>query len=163
LISSEIPLPGDYFGFVGLLAKQNISAVNAFSTALLFLLIMIASIVLAVTSFDLPLAAMVRLILLQNDRFAYSQAHLGRDLLLIVSRVLFVSFFATGFLATLQFSFLASTGAAALACLVLLAFQLLPDGAACESTTIYSKRCTFVLCMALLDPLHTEYIYIDVI
>lgn len=48
-----------------------------------------------------------------------------------MSHAVFVSFFGMTFLAILQFSFLESTGAAALACILLLAYLLILRGAAC--------------------------------
>jgi hypothetical protein len=74
---------------------------------------------------------MVRLIFLQSHRLSNFRAHLGNYLLIIVSRTLLVSFFAMAFLAILQFSSLASTGAAALARIVHLAYLLVLGGAAC--------------------------------
>ncbi|KAF1929355.1 uncharacterized protein M421DRAFT_4502 [Didymella exigua CBS 183.55] len=67
-INLGLPLPGDHFGFSGLLAKQNIPAVNAFLTALLFLFITVASILLAITTFSLVLLVMNRRKLARDDR-----------------------------------------------------------------------------------------------
>jgi hypothetical protein len=154
-INSGLPLPGDHFGFAALLAKQNMLAANAFSTALIFLLITFAITLLAVASLSLLLSAMVRLRLLQDHSLSYFRAHLGGYLLLIVSRAFFVSFFAVTFLAISQFSFLASTGAAALACILLIAYLLVPGGAACYALVCRYKHS---FRMSQPDRINIEYV-----
>lgn len=139
-IKPGISLPGEHFDFAGILAKQNIPAVSAFTTALLFILVTVASNLVAVVFLVLLLIATVCFELLKDDRSAYFRAHLGVYLLLIMSRALSVSFFAKTFPAILQFSFLASTGAAALACIVLVAFLLVLGGAACYAFVFRYKH-----------------------
>lgn len=64
LIKPGLALPGDHFGFAALLAKQNMLAANAFSTALILLLIMLVAMMLAVASLRFFLSPMVHLRLL---------------------------------------------------------------------------------------------------
>ncbi|KAF2629662.1 TRP-domain-containing protein [Macroventuria anomochaeta] len=130
-IKPGVPLPGDHFGFAGTLAKQSIPAVNAFTTGLIWFLILVASVIFAVVSFKLLLEGLCHLKLIRHNCCAYFRGHLGGYVLISALRTLLIGFFTITFLAISQFSFLVSAGPAVLACIVLLGFLLGLGGIAC--------------------------------
>lgn len=119
-VKPGIPLPGNYSGFAGTLAQDNIPASNAFMTGFLWFLVLIAVIAWSVVAFKFTLEALSRTKLIKRDRLAYFRAHYLGYTALAVLRTIFIGFFAIMFLTLFQFTYLASPAPVAVASIVFL-------------------------------------------
>jgi hypothetical protein len=115
-----LPLPGNYSGFAGTLAEQNIPASNAFMTGFLWFLVLVAIAAASVVAFKLLLECMSQAKMMKSDRLSYFRAHYLGYTALAILRTMFVGFFMLMFLTLFQFTYLASPGPVAVACVVFL-------------------------------------------
>lgn len=121
-VKPGLPLPGNFSGFPGTLAEENIPASNAFITGFLWFLIILVVIATAVIGLKWLLEGMVRIKLVKDDRLAYFRAHWMNYTGLVVLRTLLIGFFMMMFLTMFQFTYKGSAGIMTLAVIVFLIF-----------------------------------------
>lgn len=119
-VKPGLPLPGNYSGFAGALAWEQIPASNAFMTGFLWFLILICAIAASVVIFKFLLEGLIKTKLINNDRLVLFRSHYLGYTLMAVLRTLFIGFFAMIFLSMFQFTYLATPGPVAVACVVFL-------------------------------------------
>jgi hypothetical protein len=123
-VKPGLPLPGNYSGFAGTLAQENIPASNAFMTGFLWLLILIVCVAFSVVALKFALEGMSRFKWIKKDRLSFFRTHYLGYTALAVLRTLFIAFFMMIFLCLFQFTYLASPGPVAVACIVFLIFLI---------------------------------------
>lgn len=121
-VKPGLPLPGNFSGFAGTLAEEDIPASNAFMTAFLWLLIVVAIVVGCIIGLKWLLECLSRTKLVKTDRLAYFRAHWLGFTALAVLRVMLVSFFMMIFLALFQFTYRLSAGVTAISAIVFIVF-----------------------------------------
>ena len=121
-VKPGLPLPGNFSGFAGTLAEENIPASNAFITGFLWFLILLLIIAASVITFKWLLEGLGRFNLIKKERLGYFRAHWIRFTELAVLRTLLISFFMMIFLTMFQFTYKGSPGVTALAVIVFLIF-----------------------------------------
>ena len=119
-----LPLPGNYSGFAGTLAQENIPASNAFLTGLLWLLILIACVAAGMVAFKWIVEGLSRTGALKSQQLAFFRAHWLAFISAAVLRICFIAFFMMIFLTTFQFTLGGSSGVKAIAGVVLVIFLL---------------------------------------
>ncbi|KAF2465932.1 TRP-domain-containing protein [Lindgomyces ingoldianus] len=119
-VKPGLPLPGNYSGFAGTLAEENIPASNAFMTGFLWFLILMVIVAASVIALKFTLEALIKTKLVKNDRLAFFRTHYLGYTALAVLRTLFIGFFMLIFLCLFQFTYLGSTGPVAIASIVFL-------------------------------------------
>lgn len=119
-VKPGLPLPGSHSGFAGVLAHEHIPASNAFMTSFLWFLVLIVGVATSVFAIKLILEGLLLSKLLKHDCMSLFRRHYLGYTVVIVLRAFFVSFFTMVFLAMFQFSYLASPGPIAVACVVFL-------------------------------------------
>ena len=70
-----LPLPGNYSGFAGTLADENIPVSNAFMTGLLWFLILLVLVTAAVVAFKWTLEGFARVKLIKDERLKFFRDH----------------------------------------------------------------------------------------
>ncbi|KAK1820237.1 hypothetical protein LTR12_005388 [Friedmanniomyces endolithicus] len=129
-VGAGLPLPGNYSGFAGTLAQENIRASNAFMTGFLWFLILLVLLVAALMAFKWILEGFARLNLLKEDRFNYFRTHwLGYSAALAL-RICYLGFFMMMFLTIFQFTYQSSGGVKGVAAIVFIIFVIGVPGAA---------------------------------
>lgn len=121
-VKPGIPLPGNFSGFPGTLAEENIPASNAFITGFLWFLILLVLIASVVVALKWSLEALSQIHVVKKDRLSYFRAHWAQFTLLAVLRTLLIGFFMTILLTMFQFTYKGSAGVTALAVVVFLVF-----------------------------------------
>ncbi|KAH0268973.1 TRP-domain-containing protein, partial [Aureobasidium melanogenum] len=121
-VQAGLPLPGNYSGFAGTLAQENIRVSNAFMTGFLWLLILLVILVASVIAFKWVLEAFVATKLMKNERLGFFRKHWIRYTTLVALRTLFVAFFMMMFLTMFQFSYQSSGGVKAVAAIIFILF-----------------------------------------
>ncbi|KAF2722247.1 TRP-domain-containing protein, partial [Polychaeton citri CBS 116435] len=129
-VQQGLPLPGNYSGFPGTLAEENIRASNAFMTGFLWFLILLVILVAATIAFKWVVEGMAKVKLLRHDRLAYFRQHWIGYSALVALRTCFVAFFMLMFLTLFQFTYDASGGVVAVAAIVFIIFLVGISGAA---------------------------------
>ncbi|KAF2689490.1 TRP-domain-containing protein [Lentithecium fluviatile CBS 122367] len=119
-VKPGIPLPGNYSGFAGTLAQQNIPASNAFMTGFLWFLILVGIVAGSVLALKLLLEAMSKTRMMKSNRLTYFRAHYLGYTMLAVLRTMSIGYFMIMFLTLFQFTYLASPAPVAVACIVFL-------------------------------------------
>lgn len=119
-VKPGLPLPGNYSGFAGTLSEQSIPASNAFMTGFLWFLVLIVAVAFMVVAFKFTLEGLSKAKLIKNDRLAFFRTHYLGFTALAVLRTMFIGFFMMIFLTLFQFTYLASPGPVAVACIVFL-------------------------------------------
>lgn len=117
-VKPGLPLPGNFSGFPGTLAEEDIPASNAFITGFLWFLILLAVVASAVIAFKWLVEGLVRIKLIKEDRLAFFRAHWTNFTGLVVLRTMFIGFFMMMFLTMFQFTYNGSAGVMALAAIV---------------------------------------------
>ncbi|KAK4569511.1 hypothetical protein LTR86_003274 [Recurvomyces mirabilis] len=121
-VENGLPLPGNYSGFAGTLAEQNIRASNAFMTGFLWFLILLVLLVAALMAFKWILEGLAKVRWLKEGRFQYFRNHwLGYSAVLAL-RISYLAFFLMMFLTIFQFTYTSSGGVKAIAALVFIIF-----------------------------------------
>ncbi|KAG9831780.1 TRP-domain-containing protein, partial [Aureobasidium melanogenum] len=121
-VQAGLPLPGNYSGFAGTLAQENIRVSNAFMTGFLWLLILLVILVASVIAFKWVLEAFVAIKFLKNERLSFFRKHWIRYTALVALRTLFIAFFMMMFLTMFQFSYQSSGGVKAVAAIIFILF-----------------------------------------
>lgn len=121
-VKPGLPLPGNFSGFPGTLAEENIPASNAFITGFLWLLVLTVIVASAVVGLKWLLEGLVRIKLVKDDRLAYFRAHWTNFAGLAVLRTILIGFFMMMLLTMFQFTYKGSPGVIALAVIVFLLF-----------------------------------------
>ncbi|KAF2263468.1 TRP-domain-containing protein [Lojkania enalia] len=119
-VKPGLPLPGNYSGFAGTLAPENIPASNAFMTGFLWFLVLIAIVAFSVAAFKFILDGLSRSKVIKDDRLAFFRANYLGFTALAILRTLFIGFFSMVFLSLFQFAYLSSPGPVAIAAIVFL-------------------------------------------
>ena len=119
-----LPLPGNFSGFAGTLARERIPGSNAFMTG--FIWFLVATAILAVLIFTLKwgLEGLCRVRLIKNDRLTYFRSHWMRYTGLALLRTCFIAFFMMTTLTLYQFNSKGAAGVTALAAIVFAAFLI---------------------------------------
>lgn len=129
-VKPGLPLPGNFSGFPGTLAEQNIPASNAFVTGFLWFLILLVIVAASVASVKWLLEGLAQVNWIKKDRLTYFRAHWIQFTELAVLRTWLIGFFMVIFLTTFQFTYNGSGGVTALAAIVFLVFTVGLFGAA---------------------------------
>lgn len=125
-----LPLPGNYSGFAGTLAPENVPASNAFMTGLLWFLILVVIIAAAMVLLKFVIEALVSVRLIKTPGLNNYRSHWMRYVASAVLRTCFIGFFTMMFLTIFQFTLGGSTGVLAVAGVVFALFLLGMIGAA---------------------------------
>lgn len=123
-VGAGLPLPGNYSGFAGTLAEEDIRVSNAFMTGFLWFLILLVLVAAAVAAFKWALEAFVAIKLMKQDRLAFFRQHWMGYTALAALRTLFIGFFMMMLLTMFQFSYDSSGGVKAIAAIVFLIFMV---------------------------------------
>jgi hypothetical protein len=121
-VKPGLPLPGNFSGFAGTLAEENIPASNAFMTGFLWFLILAVLIAASVTGFKWLLEGLSKTKLVRDDQLAYFRKHWLSFTALAVLRTMLIAFFMMIFLTLFQFTYKGSGGVTAIAVIVFLIF-----------------------------------------
>jgi hypothetical protein len=119
-VKPGLPLPGNFSGFAGTLAQEQIPASNAFMTCLLWSLVLVACIIISIAAFKVLLEGLRITRLMRRDRLLFFRAHYVRYIAFAVLRAGFIGFFMMAFISMFQLSYLKSPGPVAVACAVIL-------------------------------------------
>ena len=125
-----LPLPGNFSGFAGTLAEENIPASNAFMTGFLWYLILLTIVVGSVISFKWMLEGLSKYKVIRQDRLVYFRKHWIGFTQIAALRTMLIGFFMMIYLCLFQFAYKGSGGAAAIAALVFTVFYVGMFGAA---------------------------------
>lgn len=125
-----LPLPGNFSGFAGTVAQENIPASNAFMTAFLWFLVLLLCIATGMFLAKWLIEGLYRLHLMKTPRLAYFRAHWLGFLLAALLRTICIAFFMFMFLTMFQFTLGGSAGVMAIAAIVLTLFLVGMAGAA---------------------------------
>jgi hypothetical protein len=129
-VEAGLPLPGNFSGFAGTLATEEIRASNAFMTGFLWFLIILVLVVAATMAFKWALEGLVRVKLLKQDRLAFFRQHWLGYSANVALRTCFIAWFMIMFLAIFQFTYDSSGGVKAVAAIVFLIFLVGMSGIA---------------------------------
>ena len=121
-VAAGLPLPGNFSGFAGTLAQEQIRASNAFMTGFLWFIILIVLVVAATMAFKWILEGLVRFKVLKQDRLAFFRQHWLGYSANVALRTCFIAWFMIMFLAIFQFTYGSSGGVKAVAAIVFLIF-----------------------------------------
>ncbi|KAI4092890.1 MAG: hypothetical protein LQ344_003255 [Seirophora lacunosa] len=125
-----LPLPGNFSGFAGTLAQEDIPASNAFMTGFLWFLILVVIVAACVAAFKWILEALVKYRKIEETRLVYFRQHWVGYTEAAVLRTTVIGFFAITYLTIFQFTYNGSGGVTAIAALVFLVLFLGMLGAA---------------------------------
>ncbi|CAK3898594.1 hypothetical protein DOTSEDRAFT_67549 [Lecanosticta acicola] len=121
-VGKGFPLPGNYSGFAGTLAEENILASNAFMTGFLWFLILLVLMVASVIAFKWILEGMVRYKWAKEDRLKFFRDHWVGYTGVVALRTCFIAWFMMLFLTMFQFTYNASGGVIGIAAIVFIIF-----------------------------------------
>nr|OQO24094.1 hypothetical protein B0A51_05937 [Rachicladosporium sp. CCFEE 5018] len=117
-VGAGIPLPGNYSGFAGTLAEEDIRSSNTFMTGFLWFLILLVIMTGAVVLFKWSLEALARFKAIREDRLAFFRQHWVRYSAAVALRICYLGWFMIMFLTIFQFTYDSSGGVKAVAALV---------------------------------------------
>lgn len=121
-VKPGLPLPGNFSGFAGTLAEENIPASNAFMTGFLWFLILAVLITASVTGFKWLLEGLSKTKLVRNNQLEYFRKHWLGFTAVAVLRTMLIGFFMMIFLTMFQFTYKGSGGVTAIAVIIFLMF-----------------------------------------
>jgi hypothetical protein len=121
-VAAGLPLPGNFSGFAGTLAQEQIRASNAFMTGFLWFIILLVLVVAATMAFKWTLEGLVRVKVLKQDRLAFFRQHWLGYSANVALRTCFIAWFMLMFLTIFQFTYGSSGGVKAVAAIVFLVF-----------------------------------------
>lgn len=128
-----LPLPGNYSGFAGTLAAENIRVSNAFMTLFLWFLILLVLLVGAVMAFKWIVEGLVRMKTIKEDRLEYFRQHWLGYSGSAALRICYLAWFAIMMLAVFQFTYQSSVAVKVIAAVVFFLFLI-----ALPAITLYS-------------------------
>ncbi|TDZ48454.1 putative membrane protein [Colletotrichum trifolii] len=117
-VAPGMPTPGKWIGFAGDLSGLGIPAADAFTLGLIWWLVAVGLVALSITLFKFTLDVIVRVKLMNEDRFLYFRNHLPGYLAAGVLRTLLVASFSLMTLALFQFNIRAPAGPTAVAAII---------------------------------------------
>ena len=123
-VKPGLPIPGNFSGFAGTLAEENIPASNAFMTAFLWLIILAVLVVASVIAVKWIVEGLSKFSLIRTERLAHFRANWLAYSGQAALRTCFIGFFMMMFLPLFQFTYKGSAGPTAIAALVFLIFFL---------------------------------------
>ncbi|KAL8790616.1 MAG: hypothetical protein Q9213_000463 [Squamulea squamosa] len=123
-VKPGLPLPGNFSGFAGTLAEENIPASNAFMTGFLWFLIAVVIVAAYVVAFKWILEALANYKLLNENKLAFFREHWLGYTAAAALRTTVIGFFMIVYLALFQFTYKGSAGVTAIAALVFLVFSV---------------------------------------
>ncbi|KAL9029449.1 MAG: hypothetical protein Q9196_002308 [Gyalolechia fulgens] len=123
-VKPGLPLPGNFSGFAGTLAEENIPASNAFMTGFLWFLILVVVVAVCVVAFKWTLEALVKYAGIDNHRLTFFREHWIGFTRAAALRTTVIGFFMIIYLAVFQFTYKGSAGVTVIATLVFLVFFL---------------------------------------
>jgi Transient receptor potential (TRP) ion channel/ML-like domain len=121
-VRAGLPLPGNFSGFAGTLAEENIPASSAFMTGFLWLLVLLAIVAGFVVCCKLIADVLVKRKVVKTNRLDYFRTHWKGYTVLALLRTCFIAFFVMMFLTIFQFTYDASPGPVAIAAIVFVVF-----------------------------------------
>ncbi|EZF31596.1 hypothetical protein H101_04796 [Trichophyton interdigitale H6] len=127
LVDEGLPMPGNYSGFAGTLSIQKIPAVNAFTTGLLWILVLIAALTAVIPVVKVIIELLIHWKVIkgrQAQNLAYFRIHWPEFVLAMLLRSLFIGFGMLSFLALFQFGFGGAASVKTLAAITFLALIL---------------------------------------
>lgn len=124
LVEPGMPLPGNYSGFAGTLGTLQIPLVNAFMTAFLWFLILIASISGSIILCKATIELLAWRKLLKSNHLNFFRAYWIYFMGILTMRACHIAFFMMVSLAIFQLAFGGSAGAQAIAAITFLLFFL---------------------------------------
>jgi hypothetical protein len=119
-----LPLPGNYSGFAGTLAPEEVPASNAFMTGFLWFLILLLTLVSATVLLKATIEVLIKWKVLRTSNLNYYRSHWLRHAGLVAMRLCFIAFFMMVYLALFQFTLGGSAGVLAIAGVVFSIFVL---------------------------------------
>jgi Transient receptor potential (TRP) ion channel/ML-like domain len=125
-----LPLPGNFSGFAGTVAEEDIPASNAFMTAFLWFLILLLCVAAGIALTKWVIEGLYRFRVMKTPRLAYFRTHWLNFLLAALLRTVFICFFMFMFLTMFQFTLGGSAGVLAVAAIVFVLFSVGMAGAA---------------------------------
>lgn len=137
-VGPGLPLPGNYSGFAGTLATQNIRVSNAFMTGFLWLLILLALVTFAVIAFKWTLEGLSLIKLIKQDRLKFFRSHWRRYTTAVALRTCYIGFFMMMFLTIFEFTYTSSAPVKVVAAVVFVIFFVGMTGAAAYA--VYYKK-----------------------
>ncbi|KAK3687049.1 hypothetical protein LTR37_019211 [Vermiconidia calcicola] len=137
-VGAGLPLPGNYSGFAGTLAQEDIRASNAFMTGFLWLLILLVILVAAVIAFKWSLEGLSKLNAIKQERLKFFRDHWRRYATVVALRTCYIAFFLMMFLTIFEFTYQSSAGVKVVAAIVFLIFFIGIPGVAAYAC--YYKR-----------------------
>ena len=123
-VKPGLPLPGNFSGFAGTLADQDIPASNAFLTGFLWFLILVVIVIGLIVGFKWSLEGLSLIKLVKKDRLVHFRNHWLGFTGAAVFRTMFIGFFMMIFLTLFQFTFEGSVGVTAIAAIVFFIFMV---------------------------------------
>lgn len=121
-VPDGLPLPGNYSGFAGTLAKEGIATSNAFMTGLLWLLILFALLITAIITFKWTLEGLAHFKTIKQDRLKFFRDHWLTYTRSLTLRIFYLAFFMMVFLTIFQFTYSSPAGPRAIAAIVFIIF-----------------------------------------
>ncbi|KAJ9200920.1 hypothetical protein DTO021D3_4622 [Paecilomyces variotii] len=121
-VKPGLPLPGNFSGFAGTLAEENIPASNAFMTGLIWFLILFAGVAVTIIMLKLTIELLIRCKLTKTERLSYFRSHWLSFLAAALLRTVLIAFYMMIFLALFQFTLGGSAGVTAVAAVVFALF-----------------------------------------
>ena len=121
-VQPGLPLPGNFTGFAGTLSSEGIPASNAFMTGFLWLLILIAIVIGAITLFKWSLEGTIKAGWVKPHRLTLFREYWIWVTAMAVARILFIAFFMMMVLTLFQFVYKGPAGVTVIAVIVFLLF-----------------------------------------
>ncbi|WPG98095.1 TRP-domain-containing protein [Acrodontium crateriforme] len=140
-VMNGLPLPGNYSGFAGTLATQQIRASNAFMTGFLWFLILLVLMVGTVIAFKWTLEGLARIKLVKDYRFKFFRDHWLRYTGSVALRTCYIGWFMMMFLTIFQFTYQSSVGVKVIAAIAFVIFMVLIPG--CAIMAVLAKKKTY--------------------
>lgn len=125
-----LPLPGNFSGFAGTVAQQNIPASNAFMTAFLWFLVLLLCVAAGVSLAKLTVECLYRFNVMKTSRLVYFRARWLSFVRAALLRTSLIAFFMFMFLSMFQFTLGGSPGVLAIAAIIFAVFLVGMAGAA---------------------------------
>ncbi|KAK5175270.1 uncharacterized protein LTR77_000407 [Saxophila tyrrhenica] len=129
-VGPGLPLPGNYSGFAGTLAEENIPVSNAFMTGFLWFLILLVLLVAAVVTFKGALEGLARFNAINAERLRFFRDHWKRYAGAVALRTCYIGFFLMMFLTIFEFTYQSSAGVKVVAAFVFVIFLVGISGVA---------------------------------
>jgi len=129
-VAPGMPLPGNFSGFAGTLSEEGIPISNAFMTAFLWFLALIAVVAFILFALKWTLEGLAAIKWIKQDRLAFFRTHWLGYMGQAVLRTIFIAFFMLMFFTIFEFAILSPPGVTAVAAVVFVVVFLGMIGAA---------------------------------